>query len=206
MNKSQKSLFIFCIILLIYWNLSSIYGDLFFNLISIDSFIFMFLRSIPMLILLTYYFCNILLYPSEKLSVNYTFLALCLLTLIIIAIYKLLYYYLLIPKISNMFLGILYLLFAIFFILAYYKNLKKKECFSNQLSWIAFILLFIQIFFLLFVRLGFPFETSHNNPNSYEFIRYHELTDKEFAGLPNTLPEDATNIILNILLLSLILK
>lgn len=191
MNASQKTLCIFLIVILLYLNFIWIF-DLFFSYAFSEKIVVVSLiRLIPLLILLVYYFAT--RHYHEKLSVNRLFFILSIVSLIIAQIHCLLYYYLFINKINNSFVFIMHLLFLLFFILAFRKNLKKDEKTGLFLFLIIPIFLFLQLFIVAMLGIEF-ISLDYTNPSRYEFVKYHYLTEPKFSILPDKLPEDATNI------------
>lgn len=192
MNASQRTLCIFLIIILLYFDFNWIF-DLFFSYAFSEKLIInSLISSIPLLVLLISYFSTRRYY--EKLSVNRSFFFLSISSLIIVQIHRLLYYYLLISKMDNIFLLIMYLLFLLFFILAFYKNFKKDEKTALFLFLVIPIFLFVQFFIVVMIGLEY-ISLDYTNPDRYEFVKYHYLTEDKFSTLPDSLPEDATNII-----------
>ena len=88
----------------------------------------------------------------------------------------------------------MYLLFIIFLTLSLFKNFENK---SSIIIFLFFILpasFCIQLLLILITSTQ-QLDASYTNPNRYEFVKYHYLTDIEFSSLPDELPDDATNIV-----------
>lgn len=192
MNKSHKTLFILLIVLLLCYNLSESFLTIYCHSFCKETIEIIVIRAIPLLILLLCYFTNLRL--PKKLSVNYFCLFISIITFIIAKIHILFYLYLLIDHVDNAFLLIINIVSAIFMVLTFFKNFKKKE--AN----IVFLFLIVPIFLVL--QLIFEMKTfgiapsySYTNPNRYTFVKYHYFSAEEFAYLPDKIPEDATNII-----------
>lgn len=192
MNKSHKTLFIFLIIILLCYNLHNSFLTFYCNVFHENLIKEVFIRAIPLFILLICYFSNIR--HSPKLSINRTFLVFSIFIFAMIEIHKLLYFYLLIDNMDNTFLLFMNLLFVFFMVLTFFKNFKRGESIMIHLCFIWSIFFILQLFYEIKTFSITDFYT-YTNPNRYEFVKYHYFSDSEFSYLPDKIPEDATNII-----------
>ena len=192
MNKSHKTLFIFLIVLLLSYNLSESFLTIYCHTFCKETIEIIVIRAIPLLILLLCYLTNIRF--SSKLSINYLYLFISIVSFLIAKMHILFYLYLLIDPVDNLFLLIMNIISAIFMVLTFFKNFKRKE------GSIVFLFLIVPIFLILQLifemkTFGISLPYSYTNPNRYEFVKYHYFSAKEFSYLPDRIPEDATNII-----------
>lgn len=132
---------------------------------------------------------------SIKISINYKFLLVSLISFFLIIIYKCCYYLLIITDYNTILIILLWIFFIIFIILAFIKNINKNitTCTTYFIILMPF-LIFIQYIFLCiasFQSFGFNKVT---NINRYEFVQFHYFSDEDIKSLPKEIPSDATNI------------
>lgn len=191
MKKPQKAFLVILIFLLLGFNIiltiNSCYSYIFSD--AIETVI----KSLfPLVILLIYYF--IATRHIEKLSINYTFLFISLLSFIILIIGKILYYTLIMNNTYMLFLNLLYIPTILFLILAFLNSFQGEPKHYWHLRLVVFIVLILQLYFSFHYFFGFYFEPYYTNPNRYELLRHYYFSDEEFSYLPDKIPDDATNI------------
>ena len=93
MNKSHKTLFIFLIVLLLSYNLSESFLTIYCHTFCKETIEIIVIRAIPLLILLLCYLTNIRF--SSKLSINYLYLFISIVSFLISKMHILFYLYLL---------------------------------------------------------------------------------------------------------------
>lgn len=190
MGKLQKALLIILILLLLGFDIILAIHSYYCYTYSVA--IGNILKSlIPLIISLIYYF--ITARHVEKLSINYTFLFISILSFIVIIICKILYYLLIINRLYE-FLFLLYIPTILFLILAFLNGYLGKITHFWHLRLLFFVVLILQLYFSFDYILDVYFGLSYTNPDRYELVRNHCFSDEEFSYLPNKIPDDATDI------------
>lgn len=190
MEKAEKAFLLISIILLSYFDI----------ILAINSYYsyefsyatkFIAKSSIPLIILLAYYF--VATYHVGKIAVNTHLFFGSLLSFCLTILCKILYYSLVIDKLYKVALPCLYISALIFLLLAFSNNFQENTKFFNYFSVVVPTVLILQLF-LSFDYIFGNFFTYYTNPNRYEFVKYHYFSEKEISNFPNKIPDDATNI------------
>lgn len=192
MNKLSKSILVVFILLLIVFNVS-LSIDEFYHYTFSQALPFVLKSSIPLIILLLYFF--IVTHQSEKLSINYAFLFISLASFIIAFTCKVLYYSIIINDNIYQFSVFLYIPAILFLVLTFLDSFQGE---SNH-PWHFYVIIPVLLILQLCLSYGYIFfaldSLDYTNPNCYKFVKCHYFSDKEFSYLPDEIPNDATNII-----------
>lgn len=186
MEKAEKAFLVISVILLSYFDIILVINSYYSYTFSYATKIVV-KSSIPLIILLAYYF--VATYHIGKITVNTHLLFSSLLSFCLTIICKILYYSLVIDK-FKVALPCLYISALIFLLLAYSDNFQENTKFFKYFSVVVPTVLILQ----LFLSFDYIFGNYYTNPNRYEFVKYHYFSDEKFSYLPDKIPTDATNI------------
>ncbi len=190
MEKPQKAFLLIFIILLSYFDIILIVN-------SYYSFTFSYATktilksSIPLVILLVYYFASTR--HIGRLTINIPLFFCSLLSFCLILICKTLYYSLIIDKIYKL-SPFLYIFALLFLLLAFSDNFQENAKYFKHFGLVVPVILILQFFLSFNYILGHFFGICYTNPNRYEFVKYHYFSEEEISDFPNKIPHDATNI------------
>lgn len=187
MEKAQKAFLLISVILLSYFDITLVINSYYSYEFSYATKIVV-KSSIPLIILLVYYF--VATYHVDKIATNTHLFFGSLLSFCLAILCKILYYSLVIDKLYKVALPCLYISSLIFLLLAFSDNFQENAKFFKYFSIVVPTVLILQ----LFLSFDYIFGNYYTNPNRYEFVKYHYFSNEEFSYLPNKIPADATNI------------
>lgn len=187
MEKAEKAFLLISVILLSYFDIILVVNSYYSYEFSYATQIIV-KSSIPLIILLAYYF--VATYHMGKIAVNTHLFFGSLLSFCLIILCKILYYSLVIDKLYKPALLGLYISALIFLLLAFSDNFQENAKFFKYFSVVVPTVLILQFILSFDYIIG----NYYTNPNRYEFVKYHYFSEEEISDFPDKIPDDATNI------------